>query len=42
VQRVLDRLVFLRFLEDKQIETEIRVSDFGRASTSSTTRAIRT
>jgi adenine-specific DNA-methyltransferase len=30
VQRTLDRLVFLRFLEDKQIETEIRVSDFGK------------
>lgn len=30
VQRALDRLVFLRFLEDKQIETDIRVSDFGR------------
>lgn len=30
VQRTLDRLVFLRFLEDKQIETDIRVSDFGR------------
>lgn len=31
VQRTLDRLVFLRFLEDKQIETEIRVSDFGKS-----------
>lgn len=31
VQRTLDRLVFLRFLEDKQIETDIRVSDFGRS-----------
>lgn len=30
VQRTLDRLVFLRFLEDKQIETEIRVSDLGK------------
>lgn len=30
VQRTLDRLVFLRFLEDKQIETGIRVSDFGK------------
>lgn len=30
VQRTLDRLVFLRFLEDKQIETDIRVSDFGK------------
>lgn len=30
VQRTLDRLVFMRFLEDKQIETEVRVSDFGR------------
>jgi hypothetical protein len=32
VQRTLDRLVFLRFLEDKQIETEIRVSDFGKGA----------
>lgn len=32
VQRTLDRLVFLRFLEDKQIETEIRVSDFGKSA----------
>jgi type I restriction-modification system DNA methylase subunit len=31
VQRTLDRLVFLRFLEDKQIETEIRVTDFGKS-----------
>lgn len=30
-QRVLDRLVFLRFLEDKLIETDIRVSDIARA-----------
>lgn len=30
VQRALDRLVFLRFLEDKQIETEIGVSHFGK------------
>lgn len=30
VQRTLDRLVFLRFLEDKQIETEIGVSHFGK------------
>ncbi|OOG48991.1 hypothetical protein B0E50_06120 [Rhodanobacter sp. C01] len=30
VQRTLDRLVFLRFLEDKEIETEIRLSDFGK------------
>jgi adenine-specific DNA-methyltransferase len=30
VQRTLDRLVFMRFLEDKQIETEISVSDFGK------------
>ncbi|GAB3729874.1 hypothetical protein GCM10028862_08670 [Luteimonas pelagia] len=30
VQRTLDRLVFLRFLEDKQIETEIRVGDLGK------------
>lgn len=28
-QRVLDRLVFLRFLEDKQIESRFRVADFG-------------
>lgn len=33
VQRTLDRLVFLRFLEDKQIETEIRISDFGKRGT---------
>lgn len=32
VQRTLDRLVFLRFLEDKQIETEIRISDFGKSA----------
>jgi type I restriction-modification system DNA methylase subunit len=32
VQRTLDRLVFLRFLEDKQIETEIRVTDFGKSA----------
>lgn len=32
VQRTLDRLVFLRFLEDKQIETEICVSDFGKSA----------
>lgn len=30
VQRTLDRLVFLRFLEDKQIETDIRISEFGK------------
>jgi type I restriction-modification system DNA methylase subunit len=30
VQRTLDRLVFMRFLEDKQIETEVRVSGLGR------------
>ncbi|MBN4998078.1 N-6 DNA methylase [Stenotrophomonas maltophilia] len=30
VQRTLDRLVFLRFLEDKQIETDIRMVDFGK------------
>lgn len=30
VQRTLDRLVFLRFLEDKQIEIDIRLSDFGK------------
>lgn len=30
VQRTLDRLVFLRFLEDKQIETEIGVSHLGQ------------
>ncbi|MEK6806195.1 MAG: TaqI-like C-terminal specificity domain-containing protein [Pseudomonadota bacterium] len=29
VQRTVDRLVFLRFLEDKLIETKIRVADFG-------------
>jgi len=29
VQRALDRLVFMRFLEDKQIETEVRVSNLG-------------
>ncbi|MDR1848942.1 MAG: hypothetical protein LBQ75_02770, partial [Zoogloeaceae bacterium] len=29
-QRALDRLVFMRFLEDKQIETEVRVSNLGR------------
>jgi adenine-specific DNA-methyltransferase len=29
VQRILDRLVFLRFLEDKQIETRQSVSKFG-------------
>ena len=32
VQRVLDRLIFLRFLEDKLIETEIQVQDFSRAA----------
>ncbi len=32
VQRILDRLVFLRFLEDKLIETEIQVSHFSRAA----------
>ena len=32
VQRILDRLVFLRFLEDKVIETECRVEDFARAA----------
>ena len=32
VQRILDRLVFLRFLEDKLIETDIRVHDFSRAA----------
>lgn len=30
VQRTLDRLVFMRFLEDKQIETEIGVSHLGK------------
>lgn len=30
MQRTLDRLVFLRFLEDKQIETDIRISEFGK------------
>jgi len=28
-QRTIDRLVFLRFLEDKLIETQLRVADFG-------------
>ncbi len=32
VQRILDRLVFLRFLEDKLIETEFHVEDFSRAA----------
>ena len=32
VQRILDRLVFLRFLEDKLIETKYRVHDFSRAA----------
>lgn len=32
VQRILDRLVFLRFLEDKLIETEIQVHHFARAA----------
>ena len=32
VQRILDRLVFLRFLEDKLVESEHRVHDFARAS----------
>jgi type I restriction-modification system DNA methylase subunit len=31
VQRALDRLVFMRFLEDKQIETEVRVSNLGKS-----------
>jgi type I restriction-modification system DNA methylase subunit len=31
VQRTIDRLVFLRFLEDKQIETEVSVSDIGKS-----------
>jgi len=31
VQRTLDRLVFMRFLEDKQIETEVRVSNLGKS-----------
>lgn len=31
VQRTIDRLVFMRFLEDKQIETEVRVSNFGKS-----------
>lgn len=31
VQRVLDRLVFLRFLEDKLIETKDHIADFGRS-----------
>ena len=32
VQRILDRLIFLRFLEDKLIETEIQVQHFSRAA----------
>ncbi len=32
VQRILDRLVFLRFLEDKLIETENQVHHFSRAA----------
>jgi hypothetical protein len=32
VQRILDRLVFLRFLEDKLIETEVQVHQFSRAA----------
>lgn len=32
-QRVLDRLVFLRFLEDKQIETRFKVAEFGNKGT---------
>lgn len=32
-QRILDRLVFLRFLEDKLIETQIRVAAFGDKGT---------
>ena len=32
VQRILDRLVFLRFLEDKLIETEIQVQHFSRTA----------
>lgn len=31
VQRTLDRLVFMRFLEDKQIETEVSVSNLGKS-----------
>lgn len=31
VQRAIDRLVFMRFLEDKQIETEISVSKIGNS-----------
>ena len=30
VQRAIDRLVFMRFLEDKQIETEVSVSNLGK------------
>jgi len=30
-QRAIDRLVFLRFLEDKWIETNYRISDFGNS-----------
>lgn len=32
ITRILDRLVFLRFLEDKLIETEYRVADFARTA----------
>ncbi len=31
VQRTLDRLVFMRFLEDKQIENEVSVSNLGKS-----------
>ncbi|MCL2871844.1 MAG: N-6 DNA methylase [Betaproteobacteria bacterium] len=31
VQRTIDRLVFMRFLEDKQIEVEISVSNLGKS-----------
>ena len=34
VQRILDRLVFIRFLEDKQIEPDFIISTFGEKSTS--------
>jgi len=33
VQKTIDRLVFIRFLEDKQIEQENYVSEFGKRST---------
>jgi adenine-specific DNA-methyltransferase len=33
-QRVIDRIVFLRFLEDKLIETKVKVSQFGISGSS--------